>query len=126
MNYKHLIPAILSTFFIIYMSTRPDRQYLPVESSVEQLISNLAHIPVYAVLTFLWLRSFVGSHKYSSYLIIIGILLVSISAEVIQSFIPGRTASIKDFGLDIIGIILGISALNLLEKYRNDNDKVVE
>jgi VanZ family protein len=126
MNYKYLILAVLSTLFVIYMSSRPGRQYLPVESGTEQLISNLAHIPVYAVLTFLWLRSFVRSHKFSSYLIIVGILLVSIFDEVLQSFIPGRTASINDVGLNLIGIILGIWALNLLKKSRYGSDQVVE
>ena len=116
MNYKFLFPAIISTLFIIYMSSRPDQQYLWMAPATEQVISNLLHIPVYAVVTFLWLRSFVGSHKFTTYLIIFGALLFSISDEIHQSFIPGRTASITDFGLDLIGILLGILALNLSKK----------
>ena len=113
LNYKFLIPAILSTLFIIYMSSRPDQRYLWVAPTTERAISNLAHIPAYALITYLWLRSFVGPHKYITYLIIIGVLLFSISDEIHQSFIPGRTASIADFGLDLIGIFSGILALNL-------------
>ena len=116
LNYKFLFSAILSTLFIIYMSSRPDQQYLWVASDTEQVISNLAHIPAYAVVTFLWLRSFTGLHELTPYLIIIGILLFSISDEIHQSFIPGRTASMADFGLDLIGIFLGILALNLSKK----------
>jgi len=102
------------------MSSRPDRQYLWVASDTEQVISNLAHIPVYAGVTFFWLKSFVGSHKFTTYLIIVGVLLFSISDEIHQSFIPGRTASIQDFGLDLVGILLGILALNLSRKYNFD------
>ena len=103
------------------MSSRPDQQYLKVAKTTEQVISNLAHIPVYAGVTFFWLKSFVGSHKFTTYLIIVGVLLFSISDEFLQSFIPGRTASIKDLGLNLIGIILGIWALNLFKKDRNGN-----
>jgi len=98
------------------MSSRLDRQYLLIAPATEQVISNLLHIPVYAVFTFLWLRSFVGSYKFITYLVIFGVLLFSISDEIHQSFIPSRTASITDFGLDLIGIFLGILALNLLKK----------
>ena len=120
LSYKFLIPAILSTLFIIYMSSRPDQQYLWVAPATERVISNLAHIPVYAVVTFFWLRSFVGSHKFTTYFIIFGVLLFSISDEFLQSFIPGRTASMADIGLDLIGILIGIVALNLSRKYNFD------
>jgi len=120
LNYKFLFPAIISTLFIIYMSSQPDQQHLWMAPATEQVISNLLHIPVYAAVTFLWLRSFVGSYKFITYLVIFGVLLFSISDEIHQSFIPGRTASMADIGLDLIGILIGIVALNLSRKYNFD------
>jgi VanZ family protein len=104
------------------MSSRPDQQYLPIASSLEQIISNLAHIPVYAVVTYFWLRAFMGSPKMATYLIIIGVLLFSVSDEIHQSFIPGRTPSISDIGLDLIGMLIGMTVLKLTKKQRVQQD----
>ena len=116
MNYKSLIPAILTTLFVVYMSSRPDQHYLPVALSTERIISNLAHIPVYAAVTFFWLRAFIGSPKMTTYMIIIGVLLFSVSDEIHQSFVPGRTPSLSDIGLDLIGMLIGLIAINISRK----------
>jgi len=58
MSYKYLSFALLSTLLIIYASSIPDRSLFSDDSFTDQIISNLAHIPAYALLTFLWLKSF--------------------------------------------------------------------
>jgi len=98
------------------MSSRPDQQYLPIPLTTEQVISNLAHIPAYAVVTFLWLRLFIGSSKTITFMIIMGILLFSVSDEFHQSFVPGRTSSISDIGLDLIGMMIGFIVINISKK----------
>ena len=99
------------------MSSIPDKTLWGSGSLSEQIISNLAHIHAYALLTFLWLKSFgrVTSRNniIAFSLILAGMVLFAISDEIHQSFIPGRTASFMDIGLDLIGIVLGLWAFKI-------------
>ena len=117
MNYKYLSLAIFSTLLIICMSSIPDKTIWGSGSLSEQIISNLAHIPAYALLTFLWLKSFAGTESKNSIiafsLILAGLMLFAVSDEIHQSFIPGRTASFMDIGLDLIGIFFGLWAFKI-------------
>jgi len=112
LNYKYLSFALFSTLLIIYASSIPDQALLGDNSLIEQIISNLAHIPAYALLTFLWLKAFerrYASHSFmAAALILFGLILFAISDEIHQSFIPGRFASYMDVGLDFLGIFFGL------------------
>jgi len=118
MNFKYLLLSLLITCLIVFVSSIPN-QSLPVHGSLsKQIISNLAHIPAYALLTLLWLKSFVGTrlgnHSFVvNSLVLIGLVLFAISDEIHQSFIPGRTASFMDIGLDLIGILCGLAVLKI-------------
>ncbi len=99
------------------MSSIPDKTLWGNGSLSEQIISNLAHNPAYALLTFLWLKSFEGSESknniFAFFLILVGLILFAVSDEIHQSFIPGRTASFMDIGLDLIGIFFGLWAFKI-------------
>lgn len=117
MNHKYLPLAIFSTLLIICMSSIPDKAIWGNGFLSEQIISNLAHIPAYALLTFLWLKSFAGAESknniFAFSLTLAGLVFFAISDEIHQSFVPGRTASFMDIGLDLIGIVLGLWAFKL-------------
>ena len=115
MSYKYAFPALIITILIIYMSSIPDRSYLGVSSATEQILSNLAHIPAFALLALLWLKSLnlEGNRLLLDLFILSGLILFALSTEFLQSFVPGRTASFMDFGLDLIGI-LSIFLINRL------------
>lgn len=119
MKFKNTSLAILVTLFIIYVSSIPDSTFLGSGTSVERIISNLLHIPAFALLTFLWLNSF-SRIKYGKRPIIIvvtilaGLILFAISDEIRQSFVPGRTASPMDLGLDLLGITFGLVAFRIM------------
>ena len=83
----------------------------------QQIVSNLLHIPAFAALTFFWLKSF-RRERYllSNSLILLGVFLFSISDEIHQSFVPGRTASLMDIGLNALGILLGLGAFAALRQ----------
>jgi VanZ family protein len=99
------------------MSSIPDKTLWGSGSLTEQIISNLAHIPAYALLTFLWLKSFARTESKNNIiafsLILSGLLLFAVSDEIHQSFVPGRTASFMDIGLDLIGIVFGLWAFKI-------------
>ena len=93
-------------------------QFLPGDVSFKQVISNLAHVPEYGLLAFLWLKSFAETklgenHFTGTSLILIGLLLVAILDEFHQSLVPGRTSAYADIGLDVSGISLGFAASRL-------------
>ena len=99
------------------MSSIPDKTLWSSGSLSEQIISNLAHIPAYALLTFLWLKSFARTESKNNItafsLILAGLVLFAVSDEIHQSFVPGRTASFMDIGLDLVGIVFGLWAFKI-------------
>jgi VanZ family protein len=75
----------------------------------QQILSNFAHIPAYAFLALVWLKTFNlnGDRQFLQLWVLSGLFLFVVSTEFIQSFVPGRTASFMDFGLNTIGILCG-------------------
>ena len=121
MNYKYASLALLSTLLSIYMSSIPDKSLWGGGSLIKEIISNLAHIPAYGLLTFLWLKAF-DKRKSSrqalivNTLILMGMLFFAISDEIHQSFVPGRTVSCMDMGLNIVGILFGLGLFSAAGK----------
>ena len=54
MNLRYTLLALFATVSIVYMSSIPAKALWGHGSITEQVVSNLAHIPVYALLAFLW------------------------------------------------------------------------
>ena len=81
-----------------------------IVDSIPPIVSNLLHIPLFAGLAFLLLLTFSNGRWKSpasnkTYAMVFGAAtLYAISDELHQSFVPGRSASIADVGLDVIGI----------------------
>ena len=122
MNLKYLLVSLIAMCLIIYASSIPGKPLWGNGSMAEQVISNLVHIPAYALLSFLWLKTFDKMRPRIQFLkvnalILTGLLLFAVSDEIHQSFIPGRTASYIDVGLDIAGIFLGLSTFTIFKAW---------
>jgi len=131
MNLKYLVLSILSTALIIYASSIPDHSFFGNGSLNDQIIFNLAHIPAYGLLTFLWLKAFDRTRNRNQFLmvnalILIGLLLFAVSDEIHQSFISGRTASCMDVGLNLLGIFFGFYAFMIIRAKRNDRLSILD
>ncbi len=112
MRISYTILAVVSGLFIIYMSSLPDQAYFGINRKTEQVVSNLAHIPVFALLSFLWFKAFPTAKIKIDMLspglmIFMGLVLFAGLDEIHQYYVPGRTASFMDFGLDLMGIGIG-------------------
>ncbi|MBW1799012.1 MAG: VanZ family protein [Deltaproteobacteria bacterium] len=122
MNFKYAFLGILITGLIVYMSSIPDKSMWGFGSMGEQIVTNLAHIPAYALLTFLWLNSFAGAEHKPLSIPIMSILacmtLFAISDEIHQSFVPGRSASLIDIVLDLLGILAGLAVFKFLGRLK--------
>ena len=80
---------------------------------VEFLIRKLAHVSEYAVLAVLLYRAFVHTVFQSRRALSAGIVLLSCAAyaasdEFHQSFVPSRTASLRDVMIDLCGATLAV------------------
>lgn len=112
MNAKFLFPALLLTVSIVYVSSLPSKTLWGTGSSWDQIVSNLAHIPTYTLLTLLWLFSVAKKARMEVrmplYIILAGLIVLAVCSEIQQSFVPGRTASLIDVSFNFSGIIFGI------------------
>jgi VanZ family protein len=109
---KYLIPAILLTFGIFYVSSMPSNKFQENGFSTGEMLSNLAHSPAFLSLTLLWLFSIWerGETLVRTWPVILIMSLVAFGTliEIHQISIPGRTGSMLDVTSNIAGIILGI------------------
>jgi len=119
-NFPYLLLSFTITVAIIWMSSIQGQSFFGNPSLLKRIICNLAHIPVFVLLTFFWLKALEPgkkerhSKKYIA-LILACLLLFAVSDEFHQYFVPGRSATIMDLGLDLLGILFGLSVY--LSKY---------
>jgi VanZ family protein len=83
---------------------------------VERIVRKLAHVAVYAVLTLVLYRTLRPStenswHSRSAFISVLGSAAYGASDGVHQLFVPGRHGSVWDWYIDMIGAVLGISAV---------------
>ena len=140
-KFKYWVPVLLWMSFIFWMSTgtfsaqntsliiEPILHFLMPSSSPEKVpmihgvIRKLGHVIEYFILGILLFRAFRGGSKelrnlrwaFSSFLVVV---LYAASDEFHQGFIPTRTASIADVGIDTAGGILAQFVIALWHRYR--------
>ena len=94
----------------------------------EQIVSNLAHVPAYALLAFLWLKTFnrkenKGTLPMVNLLILIRLVIFAISDEIHQSFVPGRSASFMDIGLNFLGTFCSLNTSKIFRQFKRFQEK---
>lgn len=97
-----------------------------VEKS-QPIIRKGAHLSIYTLVGIL-IMSFISTYKiHLKYKFLISIfvgLIYACSDEIHQSFIPGRTASVIDVGIDTSGVLLGIIlVLIIISVYKSLTEK---
>jgi VanZ family protein len=109
---------------------RPLLEFLFPNSAPETLVTyhayirKLAHLTEYAILGLIASRAFFHSSKY--YLsgwwfctALAVVFVISATDELNQTFTPGRTGSIGDVGLDLIGGVLGTAGYGAFAFLKN-------
>jgi VanZ family protein len=96
---------------------------------VHFLIRKLAHFTEYAIFGLFLYHSFTfrrpeSWNTRSAYSAVVVAGLFSLTDEYHQSFVPGRTASIKDCGIDTFGALLGIVLLYAGRRLHATNSKI--
>jgi len=102
------LPPFLWMIFIFYLSAQP---VLPGPSIVwaDFFFKKMAHMFVYAVLYILWFRVINQNKAKKQFLIPLVLTMVfAISDEFHQSFVSGRTATLRDLGFDLYGTCVAL------------------
>jgi VanZ family protein len=103
---KFWLPVILWAGIIFWLSSIPD-----LESGLKQdfILRKIAHILEFAFLTFLLLRAISAEVVLPKRIVIYAVifaLFYALTDEYHQSFVLGRQCSLKDVGIDSIGILI--------------------
>ena len=104
--FKLWLPVIIWAGLIFCLSSIPS---LKTNLKYDFILRKIAHIVEYFIFTFLLYRAFKGSFNMSIFQLFIYpftlSFLYAVSDEFHQSFVPGRSASIRDVLIDTIGIL---------------------
>lgn len=85
-------------------------------------IQNILHIPLFAILAFLWMKSFCKrklKYKISILYTLAITFSFSIFSEFCQYFVVGRVASLTDLFLNLTGCLIGVGMYCLLVERKN-------
>jgi VanZ family protein len=91
--------------------------FIPDYSGLPPVVSfndKLNHASAFAVLLFLYRFAFFHTMQR----ILISLLFYAIFIEIVQAFLPTRTASIEDIFADSIGLVIGMLLFYWIEKKR--------
>jgi VanZ family protein len=98
---------------IFFLSAQPDLPH-PRSHWLGELLGNLAHFGLYAILAVLWARALLATSDRRAtarpllWLAFTLTALYALSDEIHQSFVPGRVADVRDLGLDLLGAVVGL------------------
>ncbi len=108
---RTLITITIFYMVVIYFLTISEKVGFPGETG--RLINNVAHVPIFFILTTLYLICFNSLNLFSfklSYLCSLFLAIIfSLLTEYLQSHISYRTASLMDTFFNFIGIILAMT-----------------
>ena len=98
-----------------------------IVEKTQPIIRKGAHLSIYTLVG-IFIMSFISTYKiHLKYKFLISILVGLVYAssdEIHQSFIPGRTASVIDVGIDTSGVLLGIIlVLIIISVYKSLTEK---
>ena len=123
--FKLWAPVIVWMAIIFFFSGIP---YLKSELKYDFILRKIAHITEYFILTFLLYRAFKGSFHINVFRLFAYpaalSFLYAVSDEIHQSFIPGRTCTVRDVLIDSIGI-LGFCAIYILRSRVYGKDGII-
>jgi VanZ family protein len=119
---KNLLLAVAYLLLLFMTSILPMDWDMPKSRFIHTIVTvltNLCHIPMFAILAFIWLQvlTYYQLKTFDKLAIVLTVsLILGIVYEIIQIAIPGRYSSIIDIGLNFIGVFLGISVYFIKEK----------
>ncbi len=103
-------PALGMMGLIFFFSSIPGREFPPL-GWWEWLVTNGGHALGYALLSAAFVYGLSADQRATFRQLALAVLLAvlySFSDEFHQAFVPGRTSSLMDLGVDAIGALVGV------------------
>ncbi len=126
LKYFYLFIALSITLLIVWLSSVPDLCVGQPGTMLDEILTNFAHVPLYALFAGAWGKfvienGWVYKNPRMRLYMVLALVVFSVTDELHQSFVPGRSASVLDLGLDSIGIILGMTIVKFWQIKENEN-----
>lgn len=114
----YFLSAVLWGAFIFYLSSIPNLQS-GLDSSYDLVLRKIAHIFVFAVLTYLIIHSFDKHKKLHIFIALILAVAYAFIDEWHQTGVANRSGSQRDIIIDSIGVFLGafVHRYNLVNRF---------
>ena len=123
--FKLWLPVIIWAGIIFWLSSIPN---LKTNLEYDFILRKMAHITEYFILTFLLYGAFKGSFNMNAACFFIYpdslSFLYALSDEFHQSFVPGRSAALRDVLIDTIGI-LGFYIVIKISAIKPKTEKII-
>lgn len=107
----YYIPILVWMGVIFYLSSVPNLKTGVADISLEFVLRKIAHLLEYAILAGLFARA-LRAHQFDFKMILvfslIGVVIFSLSDEMHQLFVIGRSGNFFDVGVDLIGAVFGL------------------
>jgi VanZ family protein len=124
---KLWLPVIIWAGVIFWLSSIPN---LKTGLEYDFLLRKIAHAAEYFILTFLLFRAFKGSFKMNNFQLYIYpttlAFFYAASDEFHQSFVPSRSATVRDVLIDAVGILgfyVVVKAVKEIVKFKERNHR---
>jgi|SRR5450759_1275443 VanZ family protein len=114
---KQWLPAFLIMGAIFCFSSIPSQE-MPNFGNWDTLFKKSGHLLGYAMLAAAYLRGIHSLGWRAVSIALVCVVLYSVTDEFHQSFIPGRTSTLIDVGIDTIGGAFGLSVVTLIPYIR--------
>ena len=112
-------PPILLMAIIFFASATPGSD-IPGFGAVDFLVKKGGHMIGYALLAITIYHALNSSGRSGKRLMLLSFCLVALYAasdEFHQRFTPGRTATLRDVGVDMAGALIGIAVMRQVHKH---------
>ncbi len=122
-------PTILVMAIIFVASATPGSE-IPRFGYWDLFVKKGGHMLGYALLAIAFYHALNNGRRSAKLISVAAIGMVALYAasdEFHQRFTPGRTASLRDVGIDVVGALIGIAVMRLVQR-RNSipDDEVLE
>ena len=110
MKVRYAALAAACALLMFWLSSLPDLAVRQAHPAI-LLLSNLAHVPMFAALAYCVVNALAGSGRVSREQYVTAFAIAAMLAaldEWHQSFVPGRNVSMGDLLLDVAGILVAL------------------
>jgi VanZ family protein len=114
---KQWLPVVVLMAVIFFFSSIPSQE-MPRFGSWDTLVKKSGHLLEYALLGLTFLRGQQSNHWRSYGYALVGVILYALTDEYHQSFVPGRTSTLIDVGIDTIGALIGLTVIRFSQPIR--------